>query len=574
MPRRRPAITARVAAALAAALAAVLSASPALAQPPDTTTGFDITDPTVLARCGSCHLRDSTGRIKRLSYMRKTPEGWEASIRRMVSLNGVRLEPAEARQIVKYLSNNLGLAPAEVRPGRFELERRMVEYRYTADAPTENTCRACHSMGRVITQRRTRGEWGLVVAMHRGYYPGVDFQGFRRGGPPPPDSAGAPHPMDRAISHLATAFPLRTPEWTAWSATMRPPRLEGTWLLAGYEPGRGPFHGRLTVTAGEAPDEFTTRATYRYVKDGATATREGRGVVYTGHQWRGRASGGAPTNGGTSSGAAADSGWREVMHVEPGWQEVTGRWFRGAYDEHGMDVTLTRLGANAALAGVAPRALRRGEEQEVTVTGANLPSSPQPAAVDFGPGVRVLRVVRASPEEVTVRVRVDSAAAIGARDLYVAGAALRNAAAVYDQVSRIKVTPLAGMARVGGAAFPKQYQQFDAVAWHNGADGRPDTADDVELGPVDVAWSLEEYGVTYDDDDIRWVGSIDQRGFFTPALDGPNPRRSMNRNNIGDVWVVATYKPGGKDTRTLRARAHLLVTVPLYMRWEPGRFTP
>lgn len=567
MPRRRLAIATRVPAAL---LAAALAAAPGAAQqPPDTTTGFDIADATVLARCGSCHTRDSTGKLKRLSYMRKTPEGWEASVRRMVTLNGVQLQPAEARAIVKYLSNTLGLAPAELRPGRFEVERRPVEYRYTADTPTENTCRACHSMGRVITQRRTRAEWGLVVAMHRGYYPGVDFQGFRRGGPPPPDSAGAPHPMDQAVAHLARAFPLRTPEWAAWSATMRPPRLEGTWLLSGYEPGRGPFHGRLTIAAGEAPDEFTTRATYRYVKDGSTATREGRGVVYTGHQWRGRSSAHSPTDG-----AGADSMWREVLHVEPGWQEISGRWFRGAYDEFGMDVTLTRLGANVALAGVAPRALRRGEEQDVTLTGANLPRDAQPAVVDFGPGVRVLRVVRATPEELTVRVRVDSAAAIGARDLFVAGAALRSAAAVYDQVSRIRVTPLAGMARVGGANFPKQYQQFDAVAWHNGPDGRPDTADDIELGPVDVTWSLEEYGVTYDDDDVRFVGGIDQRGHFTPALDGPNPRRSMNRNNVGDVWVVATYRPGGKDTRTLKARAHLLVTVPLYMRWEQGRFSP
>jgi hypothetical protein len=34
---------------------------------------------------------------------------------------------------------------------------------------------------------------------------------------------------------------------------------------------------------------------------------------------------------------------------------------------------------------------------------------------------------------------------------------------------------------------------------------------------------------------------------------------------------VATFTPDavdGKPARTLRARAHLLVTVPLYMRWE------
>ncbi|MEO6222284.1 MAG: quinohemoprotein amine dehydrogenase subunit alpha, partial [Vicinamibacterales bacterium] len=56
-------------------------------------------------------------------------------------------------------------------------------------------------------------------------------------------------------------------------------------------------------------------------------------------------------------------------------------------------------------------------------------------------------------------------------------------------------------------------------------------------------------------------------GLFTPALDGPNPARSGNRNNIGDVWVVATHKLEG-DGAPMRARSHLLVTVPLYLRWD------
>ena len=61
-------------------------------------------------------------------------------------------------------------------------------------------------------------------------------------------------------------------------------------------------------------------------------------------------------------------------------------------------------------------------------------------------------------------------------------------------------------------------------------------------------------------------------GRFTPNIDGPNPARRGSRNNIGDVYAVATYTTeavSGKPAKTLRARAHLLVTVPLYMRWEP-----
>ena len=97
------------------------------------------------------------------------------------------------------------------------------------------------------------------------------------------------------------------------------------------------------------------------------------------------------------------------------------------------------------------------------------------------------------------------------------------------------------------------------------------TDDDVDLGVVDATWSMEEYSATFDDDDIEFVGEIDARtGFFTPALDGPNPERSGNRNNIGDVWVIANFSPPeGQANRPLQARAHLIVTVPLYMRWDP-----
>lgn len=531
------------------------------------TTGFVIRDPVILRRCATCHKADSASRLGRISYMRKTPEGWEASVRRMASLVKVRIEPAEARQIVKYLSNTQGLAPNETKAGRFELERRSIDYRYTADGPTERTCRACHSMGRVITQRRTRPEWELLVATHRGYYPNSDFQAFRRTGPTPPDSTPQPHPMDQAIGHLSRAFPLRTADWNTWAATMRPAPMEGTWILSGYEAGKGPFHGRVVVAkVAGTDDEFTSRATYRYASGGPAVTRDGRSIVYTGHQWRGRSS---------VAGTPADSAWREVMSVEPGWQEVSGRWFRGGYDEFGMDVTLRRAGAGTQVAGVWPKALRVGtRDAEVTVFGTNLPRTAPPGAIDFGPGVTVDRVVRGTGDELVVRLRVDSAATVGARDLFLGGASLRGALVAYKAIDRIRVTPNSGMARVGGVRFPKQFARFEALGFLNGPDGKPETEDDIEAGVVPVTWGLEEYGVTFKDDDTQYVGSIDQTGFFTPAIDGPNAQRPRNRNNIGDVWVVATYDPGTAGARPLKGRALLVVTVPLYMRWEPARTAP
>ena len=188
--------------------------------------------------------------------------------------------------------------------------------------------------------------------------------------------------------------------------------------------------------------------------------------------------------------------------------------------------------------------------------------------------VRAIRSVTpaaAAPPPPATVVAVDSAAAIGMRDVFVAGTSLRPGLAVYDKIDRMRVLPRHGMARVGGGAFPKQYVQFEAVAFHDGLDRRAETGDDLDLGPVPVTWALEEYAVTFDDDDIKFIGSIDQRGLFTPALDGPNPARSGDRNNVGDVWVVATYKPTGPGAQPMKARSLLVSTVPLYMRWEPWR---
>ncbi|MBY0497160.1 MAG: quinohemoprotein amine dehydrogenase subunit alpha [Cyanobacteria bacterium] len=532
--------------------------------------GIPVTDATVQKACGSCHRPDDKGQMSRISFIRTTPEGWQTIIQRMAALNGLNIEPATARQVVKYLATNHGLAPEEAKPAAWEAERRLIDFKYTANSDAESTCNKCHSLGRIISQRRTRTEWDLLIATHRGLYPLVDNQAFRRGGPPPRDAAsdGRPpdnrHPFEKTIAHLSSTFPLKTPEWTAWSANMRPARLDGTWALTGWENGKGAIYGRVTITAGSSPDEFTTNATYRVARTGETITRTGRGIVYTGFQWRG-----------ASSTQAADSSMREVMMVDRNWRSMEGRWFNGGYDEIGMDVKLERVGNDTRVLGTDRTALKQGSTaQELKIYGTNL-GSLRPADVDLGPGITVSRVVSSTPELATVAVDVAATAAVGARDLFVAGASRPKALAVYDKIDTIKVKPDWAMARVGGDTFPKMLAQFEAWGYSNGADGKPDSPDDIELGIVDANWTMEEYAATYNDDDIKFVGVLNEAtGRFTPNVDGPNPKRSGERNNVGDVWVVAKVlgdSVSGKPAPTLRARAHLLVTVPLYMRFDPAR---
>src|SRR6188508_2459724 len=262
-------------AVLVAAQAPQPTAAPA-AKPED---GIPITDATTQKACGTCHPPDEKGQMSRISFQRNTPEGWQMQIQRMAALNNLNIDPDTARQVVKYLSNNLGLAPEEAKPAAWEAEKRLIDFKYTANADAESTCNKCHSLGRVISQRRTKGEWDLLIAMHRGWYPLVDNQAFRRSGPPPRDAAAPTdgrlpdnrHPFEKAVDHLSKTFPLKTPEWTAWSANMRPARLDGTWALTGWEQGKGPIYGRMTVTVDPStPDEFTTSATYRVARTGET----------------------------------------------------------------------------------------------------------------------------------------------------------------------------------------------------------------------------------------------------------------------------------------------------------------
>jgi quinohemoprotein amine dehydrogenase len=168
-------------------------------------------------------------------------------------------------------------------------------------------------------------------------------------------------------------------------------------------------------------------------------------------------------------------------------------------------------------------------------------------------------------------VEVAAGLPVGLRDISVGAASAVQAIAVYDKASHIVVVPAANISRLGGIRYPKEYAQFEALAFAAGPDGEAQTADDVPLGPVAATWSLEELFSTPDDDDIQYVGAIDDSGFFTPNVEGPNSMRkkqpnNFGVNNFGDVWVAASYAT--PDGRRLKARSYLVVTVPNYTLYD------
>jgi quinohemoprotein amine dehydrogenase len=145
----------------------------------------------------------------------------------------------------------------------------------------------------------------------------------------------------------------------------------------------------------------------------------------------------------------------------------------------------------------------------------------------------------------------------------VGAARMSGSLTVYDKVDYIRALPEKSLARLGGVRAVKRFIQFEAHAFSNGPDGIPGNADDLDLGLVKASWTLGESFTTPNDEDTKYVGTIDPDGLFTPAQEGPNPQRQRSTNNAGDVWVNASYTPEG-STVALNTRAYLLVSVPAY----------
>src|SRR5258708_30725154 len=101
----------------------VASAAALAAQASKETVGIPITDALTIAKCGTCHIpNSSTGMMRRLSYLRTTPEVWEEAIKPMVRIKGLTLDPGDASKILPYLSNKHGLPPEEAKPLFWEAE--------------------------------------------------------------------------------------------------------------------------------------------------------------------------------------------------------------------------------------------------------------------------------------------------------------------------------------------------------------------------------------------------------------------------------------------------------------------
>ncbi|HEX8756776.1 MAG TPA: quinohemoprotein amine dehydrogenase subunit alpha [Steroidobacteraceae bacterium] len=483
--------------------------------------------------CAECHREVSSGSFDRISEERKTPEGWAMTIFRMRQVHGVQLAPEAEGAIIQYLSDAQGLAPAEVRAGRFALERRPNVPDLKLPDDLNAMCGRCHSLARVALQRRTAAEWEKLANFHVGEWPYLEYEDGSR------DLDWFGIATKQLPAKLAKLFPLHASAWQEWKDHPHT-SLAGLWIVHGETPGRGAYYGVAQI-ARAAPDRYRARYQLQYA-DGAAFNGSSDAIVYTGFEWRG-------------TGTLGAKSLHEVYFASADGARIDGRWFLSDHNEIGGDWTADRSTGKASVLAVIPSALKEGTTQRVVVVGSALRGT-----VDLGPGIKS-RVVARKPYGLILTVSVEPRAAPGYRTVRIGGASGSDLLAVYQHVDRLEVKPAMAIARVGGGALAPVQAQFQAIGYTNvsGTDGKV-TA--VRLGEMPVTWSVQPFNAAAAKrDDVRFAGTLDQAGLFLPAVGGPDPAREASDNNTGDLFVVATEKG---DPGAVTGKAHLVVTI---QRW-------
>ena len=494
----------------------------------------------VRSTCGGCHVVDARHCMSRISEQRKTPEGWEDTVRRMGRTNGVPSSASQAREIIGYLAASQGLSSSEVQDIAYAPEKRRNVVENVPNEDVKNVCTRCHSYARIAGQRRTREEWFKLKDFHLASFP------EELNAPDWPPSA------EKALTYLAQRFPLHTPEWEREKD--QPPLGQGSWVVSGHEPGRGDYVGTMDIAPGK--DGTYQSVTNLEFAGGEREERTGEGVCYGGYAWRG------------STRSSDGRTIREVFELSSDRTTARGRWFLEEHPEVGGEEQLYLKTGPARIIGVLPRALKiPTAETSITIVGINLPTGLGAADLHLGSNIKVISIVKNTSSQVVARVAVQPGAAVGLLNVDLRGTLGQKLLGLYDELGYIRVLPERGSARVGGVYVPKQSEQFDAVAYSDGPDGIAGTEDDFEIGTVQAQWQIENYYYKYFADDKQFVGTIDQHGLFTPAVETPNEKRPETLNNTGSVWVVASYKP--PDARqSLQGRAYLLVAASAFMKHD------
>ena len=357
------------------------------------------------------------------------------------------------------------------------------------------------------------------------------------------------------IKPLTELFPFDAPQWKQWMKNRKVQDLTGEWQLAGYQPGVGYYTGTVSL----APDEQKGRDEYRITRrvqylNGLRLTQEGSATLYGQYHLRYAL---APTG--------LTGRIEGVFDLDAQSMGFSGKWWAVVQDANAFgQEKFYKTDAPARIFALLPAAFAsgKGKDQPLTLAGVNLPKSVGPADIKSAdPQVRITAVSKTDDGNLACKVSIGKRAATGKVKLTLQGVAIDHQLVVYDKIDSIRIRPDIGRARVSsGAAYPPQGVQFVARGIHHGADGKPGTADDLVLEPVDADWWLEEEKTREADDDMQYLSAPIAGGLYTPVTTyAPIESRHQRREGVGLIAVGAKINIGGE---ILKDRVRLVVTVP------------
>lgn len=531
----------------------VLFAAPASAKP-------SLFGPTsvVQTTCVACHNTDPDGAVTRIEGLRTTPEEWSLILDRMERRWGLQIDAKTHKQALKELSGTLFLTPEEAKKVAFLLRSPAASDK--EKMPTiengQRMCASCHTWGKTMSYRRTADSWASLLDFHTASFPISTILSYE-------DTVW----QDRSAEVLKAVAPLLPFENVGWRKALgaKAPDLSGTWIVAGHYVGKFDYEGQMTLTHRGNGDYKATRVDT--LPNGKQEELIGAGALYAGHSLRMRwtskeGSKGDPKTGNGADKLRTEGDLSEAFELDPdGHLQGTWKVLRQEH-EFGDEVAYRAKGPVAVLR-VSPAWLSPGSTTKVRIFATGTPGK-----IDLGKGVRVTasRPLKAGWTELAIKV--DPKAPVGVRAVLAGGKPTSAAFAIARRVDYITVSPIHGVARTGfnwdpkfPGRVPKQGVPFEAIGWSFGPDGKRETADDFSLGHLkDASWQMAEFMNTPDDEDIDWIGKLGTDGLFIPAEFEPN-ERAPQKNNTGNVWIVASYRPG-PAAAALRARAYLWATFP------------
>ncbi|MED0668766.1 quinohemoprotein amine dehydrogenase subunit alpha [Aneurinibacillus aneurinilyticus] len=492
----------------------------------------------VEASCMGCHAVDENGKLARIEYMRKTPEGWSQTIARMERLHGLKVTDEQRKQLIRDLSNERGLSPEEAQSVQYWLAEKPSHMEDQIKNPNlQNACMTCHAGGRFMAQRRTEEEWKNLKDFHLVMFPSI-YLNHRH--------TDWPVVADAAINYLAKQYPLENKEWENWKGKNQ--QVDGKWKVVGFQGTKGAYVGDSEFMSTDG--KLTEKKSVYYLDQNVSLQSTGNVEMYSGYALR-------------MQYEQAGKKLRGTFNVGRDGKTITGDWSDASNPGITGEETYYKVQTEKPeIIHMEPRAIQRGQTQDLTLYGMNVK---QLTAQDLKlpAGVSLKNMFVLSDDQVKISLAVDDAALTGASIIGTEKAIVHPKLVVYDRIDYIKVTPPYAVARVGGAGLMhKVSTQFVAYAYSSGKDGKQGTDDDIELMPVTAEWALASYPEGEKDEDLHYIGSIDSKtGLFTPAAEGVNKERPFTQENVGSVSVIAEYRYGGN---TLTGKTHLVVTVPDY----------